>query len=75
METAVRRRAQVVKWQTRWLQVPVLARAWRFDSSPGHPQYEIRRTTHKAGLNDRPFARLFSIAMAMWPFRLLFDRN
>src|SRR4051794_32082305 len=28
--------AQVVKWQTRWLQVPVLARAWRFNSSPGH---------------------------------------
>jgi hypothetical protein len=28
--------AQVAEWQTRWLQVPVPARVWRFDSSLGH---------------------------------------
>src|SRR5689334_10284573 len=43
--------AQVVKWQTRWLQVPVLARAWRFNSSPGH----LPRNRRTGWSQDRPF--------------------
>jgi hypothetical protein len=30
----------VAEWQTRWLQVPVLARVWEFDSPFGHKDKE-----------------------------------
>lgn len=35
-EPHLRYKALVAKWYTRWLQIPVVARSYRFDSCQGH---------------------------------------
>ena len=42
-------------WQTRMVQVHVLARVWRFKSSLRHQKFSSRFETPRSGLSERGF--------------------